>query len=182
MADANQVRVLNPFDHVRALCRRITDEVAQRVVGHEEIVACLTAGLLTGGNILMEGVPGIGKTLLAKTLSDVVHLRFSRIQFTPDLMPADILGTHMVSVDAQGRPQLTLQKGPLFANVILADEINRASPKTQSALLEAMQERQVSLGNETYTLDSDRTSSSRRRTRSSRREPIRCRKHSSTGS
>jgi MoxR-like ATPase len=145
---------LNPFDDVRALCQRLTAEVGRRVVGQKEAVAGLTAGLLTGGNVLMEGVPGIGKTLLAKTLADVVHLHFSRIQFTPDLMPADILGTHMVQVDSSGRPQMTLQKGPLFANVILADEINRASPKTQAALLEAMQERQVSLGNETYQLDS----------------------------
>jgi len=144
---------LNPFDDVRALCQRLTAEVGRRVVGQQEAVAGLTAGLLTGGNILMEGVPGIGKTLLAKTLADVVHLNFSRIQFTPDLMPADILGTHMVQIDANGRPQMTLQKGPLFANVILADEINRASPKTQAALLEAMQERQVSLGNDTYKLD-----------------------------
>jgi MoxR-like ATPase len=151
--EANRVRVLNPFENVRTLCRRITEQVAQRVVGQEDTVACLTAGLLLGGNVLLEGVPGIGKTMLAKTLADAVHLRFSRIQFTPDLMPADILGTYIVSVDADGRPTMALQKGPVFANVLLADEINRASPKTQSALLEAMQERQVSLGNETYALD-----------------------------
>jgi MoxR-like ATPase len=101
----------------------------------------------------MEGVPGLGKTLLAQTLADVVKLKFSRVQFTPDLMPSDITGTHMVTIDEQGRPMLTLQKGPLFANVVLADEINRASPKTQSALLEAMQERQISLGATTYPLD-----------------------------
>ncbi|MBW2464968.1 MAG: MoxR family ATPase [Deltaproteobacteria bacterium] len=154
MADGNSVRNLNPFDEVRDLCQRLTAEVGRRVVGQKEAVDGLTAGLLTGGNVLMEGVPGIGKTLLAKSLSDAVHLNFSRIQFTPDLMPADILGTHMVHIDADGRPQMNLQKGPLFANVILADEINRASPRTQAALLEAMQERQVSLGTETYKLDS----------------------------
>jgi MoxR-like ATPase len=152
MADTNPVHVLNPFETVRALCQRITREVAERVVGQHDAVACLSAGLLLGGNVLMEGVPGLGKTLLAKTLADVVNLRFSRIQFTPDLMPADILGTHIVSMDAQNRPTLTLQKGPLFANVVLADEINRASPKTQSALLEAMQEKQISLGTSTYAL------------------------------
>jgi MoxR-like ATPase len=152
MADTNPVHVLNPFETVRALCQRVTKEVAERVVGQQDAVACLTAGLLLGGNVLMEGVPGLGKTLLAKTLADVVALRFSRIQFTPDLMPADILGTHIVSMDGAGKPQLTLQKGPLFANVILADEINRASPKTQSALLEAMQEKQISLGTTTYAL------------------------------
>jgi len=157
MSETQKVHVLRPthppFEEVRALCRRITHEVARRVVGQRDAVECLTAGLVVGGNVLMEGVPGIGKTLLAKTLADVVALKFARIQFTPDLMPSDILGTHIVSVSQDGRPTLSLQKGPLFANVVLADEINRASPKTQSALLEAMQERQISLGNETYALE-----------------------------
>ena len=157
MSETNKVHVLRPqhppFDEARALFRRITEQVSRRIVGQRDAVECLTAGLVVGGNVLMEGVPGIGKTLLAKTLADVLALRFARIQFTPDLMPSDILGTHIVSVDPQGRPTLSLQKGPLFANVVLADEINRASPKTQSALLEAMQERQISLGNETYTLE-----------------------------
>lgn len=152
MAESNTVHVLNPFDHIRTICQRVAREVANRVVGQDEAVQCLTAGLLLGGNILMEGVPGLGKTLLAKTLAEAVALKFQRIQFTPDLMPADILGTHMVSVDDRGRPSLDLQPGPIFANLILADEINRASPKTQSALLEAMQEHQVSLGNHTYAL------------------------------
>ena len=147
------VHVLNPLENVRALAKRIVAEVAQRVVGQEDAVQCIVGGLLVGGNVLMEGVPGLGKTLLAKTLADVVSLRFSRVQFTPDLMPSDILGTQIVSIDGQGKPVLALQKGPIFANVVLADEINRASPKTQSALLEAMQERQVSLGDATYTLE-----------------------------
>lgn len=152
MGDSNPIHVLNPFDNVRSLCRALTAEIGKRVVGQHEAVECITAGLLLGGHVLMEGVPGIGKTLLARTLADVVDLDFARIQFTPDLMPADVLGTHIVSVGEGGRPTMQLQRGPLFANVILADEINRASPKTQSALLEAMQERQVSLGSETYAL------------------------------
>jgi MoxR-like ATPase len=147
-----QVHVLNPFEHVRGLCQRIMREVAARVVGQEEAVECVTAGLLLGGHVLMEGVPGVGKTLLARTLADVVHLHFKRVQFTPDLMPADVNGTYMVQTGPDGRPMMALQPGPIFANVVLADEINRASPKTQSALLEAMQERQVSLGNSTYPL------------------------------
>lgn len=153
MSDAGQVAVLNPFETVRKICTSVHDEMAERIVGQENVVTCLTAGLIIGGHVLMEGVPGLGKTLLAQTLSDVVKLNFSRVQFTPDLMPSDITGTHMVTVDDQSKPVLTLQKGPLFANVVLADEINRASPKTQSALLEAMQERQISLGNATYPLE-----------------------------
>lgn len=140
------------LDRVRHVSTRIMRAVAIRIIGQEDIVSCLTAGFVLGGNVLLEGVPGVGKTLLAKTLADAVQLRFARIQFTPDLMPADILGTYLVSV-VDGQPQLSLQKGPLFSNVILADEINRASPKTQSALLEAMQERQITLGTDTYPLD-----------------------------
>jgi MoxR-like ATPase len=147
-----QVSVLNPFEHVRTLCLQIAERVATRVVGQEETVQCVTAGLLLGGHVLMEGVPGVGKTLLARTLADVVHAKFSRVQFTPDLMPSDVVGTYVAQVGADGRPIMSLQQGPLFANVVLADEINRASPKTQSALLEAMQERQVSLGTTTYPL------------------------------
>ena len=152
MGNAKQVHVLNPFEQVRKLCRTMTAEIGKRVVGQKDAIDNLTAGLLLGGHVLMEGVPGVGKTLLARTLADVVKLSFARVQFTPDLMPADVLGTHIVSVDDKGRPQMTLQRGPLFGNVVLADEINRASPKTQSALLEAMQEKQISLGTETYPL------------------------------
>ncbi len=149
---SEQVAVLNPFEKVRHLAQAIHKQVSERVVGQDDAIACMTAGLVIGGHVLVEGVPGLGKTLLAKTLSDAVALRFSRVQFTPDLMPADILGTHMVQIDERGHPQLTLQHGPIFANVVLADEINRASPKTQSAMLEAMQEKQVSLGTTTYSL------------------------------
>jgi MoxR-like ATPase len=147
-----QVAVLNPFEHVRALSQRIAERVATRVVGQQDTVECVTAGLLLGGHVLMEGVPGVGKTLLARTLADVVQAKFARVQFTPDLMPSDVVGTYVVQVGADGRPIMSLQQGPLFANVVLADEINRASPKTQSALLEAMQEKQVSLGTTTYPL------------------------------
>src|SRR5688572_9127179 len=132
MGESNPVHVLNPFDSVRSLCRHVTAEIGKRVVGQKDAVECITAGILLGGHVLMEGVPGIGKTLLARTLADVVHLDFSRVQFTPDLMPADVLGTHLVSI-TDGKPVMTLSRGPLFANVVLADEINRASPKTQSA-------------------------------------------------
>ena len=153
MSTSEPVAILDPFERVRSLARAIQQEVGARIVGQDDAIACLTGALIIGGHVLLEGAPGLGKTVLAKTLADVVSLKFSRVQFTPDLMPSDILGTHMVSVDAAGRPSLSLQQGPLFANVVLADEINRASSKTQSALLEAMQEKQITLGGTTYPLD-----------------------------
>ena len=131
---------------------RITTEVGRRIVGHEDIVAGAVTSLLAGGHVLLEGIPGVGKTSLVHTLADVLHLRFSRIQFTPDLMPADIVGTHIVQEHAHGGTFFEFQPGPIFANVVLADEINRATPKTQSALLEAMQERQVTVGGNTRAL------------------------------
>jgi len=153
MSTSEPVTILDPFERVRTLAKAIQQEVGARIVGQDDAIACLTGALIIGGHVLLEGAPGLGKTVLAKTLADVVSLKFSRVQFTPDLMPSDILGTHMVSVDAAGRPSLSLQQGPLFANVVLADEINRASSKTQSALLEAMQEKQITLGGTTYPLD-----------------------------
>jgi MoxR-like ATPase len=133
--------------------RRLRDEVAKVIVGHEAIVEGVTMALLAGGHALLEGVPGLGKTMLVRTLADAVDLTFSRVQFTPDLMPADILGTNVIVEDERGQKRFEFQRGPIFANVVLADEVNRATPKTQSALLEAMQEQSVTVAKTTYKLD-----------------------------
>jgi MoxR-like ATPase len=131
---------------------RLRDEVGKVIVGHAPIVEGVVMALLAGGHALLEGVPGLGKTMLVRTLADAVHLNFSRIQFTPDLMPADILGTNVIVEDGGGK-RFQFQRGPLFANVVLADEVNRATPKTQSALLEAMQEKSITVSKTTYKLD-----------------------------
>jgi MoxR-like ATPase len=132
--------------------RRVKDEIAKAVVGHEEIVDGVLTCLFAGGHALLEGVPGLGKTLLIRSLSEALHLHFSRIQFTPDLMPADVTGTTIV-VEGEGGRDFAFRKGPIFSQIVLADEINRATPKTQSALLEAMQEKSVTVGGETHILD-----------------------------
>jgi len=126
----------------------LRSEVGKVIVGHNEIVDGTLMALFAGGHVLLEGVPGLGKTLLVRTLSDVLDISFSRIQFTPDLMPADIVGTNIVMETPGGRREFVFQKGPIFAHLILADEINRATPKTQSAMLEAMQEKSVTAGGE----------------------------------
>ncbi len=123
-------------------------EIGKAMVGADAIVEGVLTAILAGGHVLLEGVPGLGKTLLVRTLGEVLELSFNRIQFTPDLMPADILGTNMVMETAEGRREFQFQRGPIFAHIILADEINRATPKTQSAMLEAMQEKQVTAGGE----------------------------------
>jgi MoxR-like ATPase len=138
-------------DFVRR-ARDIERELRKVIVGQQEAVRQVLIALFAGGHVLLEGVPGLGKTLLVRTLGDVLSLRFNRIQFTPDLMPADIVGTTIVSEDLDGRRALRFQAGPVFANIVLADEINRATPKTQSALLEAMQEQTVSAGEATRPL------------------------------
>ena len=121
-------------------------EVEKVIVGHREIIDHVLIGMFAGGHCLLEGVPGLGKTLLIKTLAEGLELSFSRIQFTPDLMPADIIGTNIIVEDADGRKHFQFQSGPIFAHILLADEINRATPKTQSALLEGMQEASVTVG------------------------------------
>src|SRR5881409_1348615 len=121
-------------------------EVEKVIVGHREVITHVLIGMFAGGHVLLEGVPGLGKTLLIKTLAEGLELSFSRVQFTPDLMPADIIGTNIIVEDADGRKHFQFQQGPLFAHVVLADEINRATPKTQSALLEGMQEASVTVG------------------------------------
>jgi len=126
----------------------LRNEIGKMIVGHESIVEATLIALFAGGHVLLEGVPGLGKTLLVRTLSEVLDLSFNRIQFTPDLMPADILGTNLVMETPGGRREFQFQRGPIFAHLILADEINRATPKTQSAMLEAMQEHQVTAGGE----------------------------------
>ena len=140
MTDDGRVReFVTAFEELRA-------EVEKVIVGHREIINHVLIGMFAGGHVLLEGVPGLGKTLLVKTLSESLELSFSRIQFTPDLMPADIIGTNIIVEDADGRKHFQFQQGPLFAHIVLADEINRATPKTQSALLEGMQEASVTVG------------------------------------
>ncbi|MGI9078443.1 MAG: AAA family ATPase [Gemmatimonadaceae bacterium] len=132
------------------LVQRIVEQVGRRVVGQDYMVERLMIGLLTGGHVLLEGVPGLAKTLTVKTLAETISTTFQRIQFTPDLLPADVLGTMIFD---QSTGEFRAKKGPIFANIILADEINRAPAKVQSALLEAMQEKQVTIGGTTYKLD-----------------------------
>lgn len=134
------------------ISQSILNEIQKVIVGQEALVHDLLVTLLAGGNALMEGVPGLGKTLLIRTLAQVVDCSFSRIQFTPDLMPADIVGTMIITEGADGRRGFRFEHGPVFANLVLADEINRAAPRTQSALLEAMQEGRVTVAGETYPL------------------------------
>ena len=149
-ADDDELRVL---ELVRTSRQRIRTELAKTIVGQSEAVEQLLISLFAGGHCLITGAPGLAKTLLVKSIAQVFHLKFQRIQFTPDLMPADITGTEILEQDETGRRQVVFVKGPIFANVLLADEINRTPPKTQAALLEAMQEHQVTAAGTKYVLE-----------------------------
>jgi MoxR-like ATPase len=141
------------IEQFRTTFRRIAEEMSRMMVGQREILEGVLVAFFAGGHVLLEGVPGLGKTMLVRTLADAVNLKFSRVQFTPDLMPADIIGTNVIMEDEHGRKAFEFQAGPIFANILLADEINRATPKTQSALLEAMQEQHVTVGGTQHRLD-----------------------------
>ena len=134
-------------------CGKIREQVGSMIVGNREIIDGVIMVLLASGNVLLEGVPGLGKTMLVRTLSEALGLDFSRIQFTPDLMPTDILGATIIVEEEDRSKHFRFEKGPIFSHIVLADEINRATPKTQSAMLEAMQERSVTIGKETFQLD-----------------------------
>lgn len=147
---AEDIRLLNEkISHASGFVARINDELSKVIVGQHSMIGRLLIGLLSNGHILLEGVPGLAKTLSIKSLAQAIHAQFSRIQFTPDLLPADVIGTMIYN---QGRNEFFVRKGPIFANFVLADEINRAPAKVQSALLEAMQERQVTIGDTSYKL------------------------------
>lgn len=159
MANANEsfetpAEVKEQCDAFRKTFSDLRQEIGKVMVGQQQVVDAVLVCLFAGGNVLLEGVPGLGKTLLVRTLAKTLSLPFNRIQFTPDLMPADVIGTNIVSEDHEtGRRSFEFQRGPIFAQVLLADEINRATPKTQSALLEAMQEHSVTVAGTTYILD-----------------------------
>src|SRR5688572_10227660 len=150
MTDTNEAAAA--ISRFRASFRRIQNELGRMIVGQDDILEGVLVAFFAGGHVLLEGVPGLGKTMVVRTLGEAVNLKFARIQFTPDLMPADIVGTNIIIEDDRGQKAFRFEPGPVFANLLLADEINRATPKTQSALLEAMQEHHVTVGGTQHLL------------------------------
>lgn len=149
---AKTIESVRNIEKLKETFGNVTKEIGKIIVGQEEVIEQILIAILCDANALLESYPGLGKTTLIKTIADVLDLKFSRIQNTPDLMPSDIIGTYLIE-EEKGKKVFRFQKGPVFANIILADEINRATPKTQSALLEAMQEKQVTVGNNTFALE-----------------------------
>lgn len=152
--DTTNGKLMEQVERLRNARQQLRDESAKAVVGQQDVVDLLLLGLLCRGHVLLHGVPGLGKTLMARTLAQTLDLKFKRVQFTPDLMPSDITGTDVIEeVEGGGGHRLKFVPGPIFTNFLLADEINRTPPKTQAALLQAMQEQEISIGNSTYKLD-----------------------------
>ncbi|MFC2154535.1 AAA family ATPase, partial [Candidatus Altiarchaeota archaeon] len=141
------------YEHMNEYYQKIVQEVEKVVIGQRDVLEQILIAIFCDNHALLEGFPGLGKTLMVRTLSQVMDMNYRRIQCTPDLMPSDITGTYIVEEDAEGRKKFRFEKGPVFTNILLADEINRATPKAQSALLESMQERQVTMGQETHLLE-----------------------------
>lgn len=153
MTETNDKATEQRVTEFRQKIGSLREEVGKVIVGHRDVVDGVLTCMLAGSHALLEGVPGLGKTMLVRTLAESLSLRFSRIQFTPDLMPADIIGTTVIDETSSGAKQFEFRRGPIFANIVLADEINRATPKTQSALLEAMQEKSVTVAKQTHKLE-----------------------------
>ncbi|MBW2963890.1 MoxR family ATPase [Candidatus Woesearchaeota archaeon] len=144
---------LQQVQQIKTMFSNLKQEIGKVIVGQDEVIDQIIVAIMCDANALLESYPGLGKTLMIKTLSEIMDLKFARIQSTPDLMPSDITGTYIIEERKSGEKGFKFQQGPIFANIVLADEINRATPKTQSALLEAMQEKQVTVGNQTFKLD-----------------------------
>ena len=152
MIGVEKMEKLEQVKNFSQVIEKVKNEIRKDVVGQDDVVNNVIISIVAGGNVLLEGVPGVGKTRLVRSLGKVLNLPFSRIQFTPDLMPSDVTGTNIIQKDDEGKMKTVFQEGPIFANLILADEINRATPKTQSAMLEVMQEHKVTISNATYKM------------------------------
>ena len=153
MANVQNTDNVNKVHTFGETIKTVKAELRKDVVGNDDVIDNVIVAIIAGGNVLLEGVPGVGKTRLVRSLAKVLELPFSRIQFTPDLMPSDVTGTNVIVKDAEGRMTTEFRRGPVFANLVLADEINRATPKTQSAMLEVMQEHKITVDGKTYVLD-----------------------------
>ncbi|MCX6694777.1 MAG: AAA family ATPase, partial [Candidatus Altiarchaeota archaeon] len=149
----NDVDLKDVYSKMKDMYSSVRKEVGRVIIGQDEVLEQVLIAVFTDSHVLLEGFPGLGKTMMVRAISSAMDLKFRRIQCTPDLMPSDVTGTYIVEEDTAGRKRFRFEEGPVFTNILLADEINRATPKSQSALLEAMQERQITLGNTTHKLE-----------------------------